>query len=144
MSDARVVYQAGSWDPFHIGHLNVLQTAANLGDVLVIGVATDDYIREYKHREPFCPFCDRIRILSELRCIDFVVPYSGPEDMVPLDLFHVNVVVINEFYGVGDSFHAIRQRKAGELLREHGIRIVRVPRTPGVSSTKIREGEKDV
>jgi len=121
MSNTRVIFKRGAWDPFHIGHLNVLQTAANLGDILVVGVATDDHIRAYKHREPFCPFCDRIRILSELRCVDFVVPYSGPEDMVPIDLFHVNVLVVEQLFGKGDSSHAIRQRKAGKLLQPYAI-----------------------
>ena len=137
-NDARVVYKTVVCDPFHIGHLNALQVAANLGDILVVGLATDDYIREYKHREPFWPFCDRIRILSELRCVDFVVPYNGPEDMVPVNLFHVNVVAIDELHGMGDEPHAIRQRKAGELLRERGICVVRTSRTPNVSSTQIR------
>lgn len=139
-----VVYKCGAWDPFHIGHLNVIHAAASLGDILVIGVATDDYIRDYKNREPYHPFCDRIRILSELRAVDFVVPISGPEDMAYLDLFHVDVVVIGQLYGKGDSPHAIHHRKAEKLLRKRGVYIIRVPRTPNVSSTRIREGEFDV
>ena len=136
----RVVYKRGAWDPFHIGHLNVLQTAANLGDVLVVGVATDELIREYKHREPFWPFCDRMRIMAELRCVDFVVPYSCPSDLVPINLFQVDVLVIGLPYGIGDSTYAKKQRSSNKILRERGIQIVRVPRTPDISSTLIREG----
>ena len=140
MSNKRVVYMCGTWDPFHIGHLNAIQTAANLGDILVIGVATDDFIREDKNREPFHPFCDRSRILAELRSVDFVVPISGPEDMVYMDLFHVNIVVIGQLYGKGDSPRAICRRKAEKLLRKRAVHIVRMPKTPNVSSTRIREG----
>ena len=134
----RVVYQVGAWDPFHIGHLNVLQTAAGLGDILVVGVATDDHIRAYKNREPCAPFCDRIRIMAELRCVDFAVPYRGPEDLVPYELFNVNVLVLGPLAGRGDSPHAIRQKEAYELIQSRGVRIVRVPRTPNISSTQIR------
>jgi len=137
------VYKRGAWDPFHIGHLNVLQTAANLGDILVVGVAIDEWIREYKHREPFWPFCDRVRIMAELCCVDFVTPYSSPKDMVPINVFNVDIVVVDTPYGRGNSFLAINQRRAEKLLKKRGVRTVRIPRTPNVSSTQIRRGNHD-
>lgn len=143
MNNTVIVFKPGAWDPFHVGHLNVIRMAAGFGERLIVGVATDDYIREYKHREPFLPFCDRARIVSELRSVDLATPYSGPEDMVPIDLFGINVVVVDEFYGIGNSTHAKRQRLAIELLRMRHVRIVRVPRTPNVSSTRVREGGTD-
>ena len=133
-----VVYISGTWDPFHIGHLNVIQVAAGLGDILVIGVATDDYLREFKDREPFSPFCDRARILSELRSVDFVIPYHGMEDMIPIDLFNVDIVIVDQQCGKGDSPLAIRQSMAMELLRERDVSIVTVPRTLYISSTLVR------
>ena len=140
MNDARVVYKGGAWDPFHVGHLNVLQFAASLGDILVVGVATDAWIRETKHREPLYPFCDRIRIISELRCVDFVVPGKGTADLTYLDLFHVNIYVINPISGIGDSVRAKRQKRGYDIIRKSGVRIVRFPKTPNISSTAIRGG----
>lgn len=138
MNDVRVVYKRGAWDPFHIGHLNVLQIAANMGDILVVGVATDDWIREYKHREPFYPFCDRVRILSELRPVDFVVPYTSAADIAPVDRYNVTVIVVDQLWGQGSNLLAKHQREMVELLRKRGVSFVEVPRTPNVSSTKIR------
>ena len=140
MSDARVVYKRGAWDPFHIGHLNVLQAAANLGDILVVGVATDDHIRTYKHREPFFTFCDRVRIVSELRCVDFVAPYTSAEDIAPVDIYNANIIVVDQLFGEGGGLLADHQRRAIKQLRKRGVSIVRIPRTPNVSSTRIRAG----
>jgi len=137
------VYISGGWDPFHIGHLNVIQIAAGLGDRLVVGVATDDRIREYKQREPCCSFNDRIRIMSELRSVDVVIPYSGPEDMTPIDLFNVNIVIADQLRGRGKSVLARSQRRALVQLRKRGVTVVRVPRTPGISSTLIRSFTHD-
>ena len=138
MNDVRVVYKLGAWDPFHIGHLNVLQIAANLGDILVVGVATDEWIKEYKHREPFYPFCDRVRILSELRSVDFVVPYTSAADIAPVDRYNVTVVVVDQLWGKGNSLQAKHQRRATKLFRKRGVSFVEVPRTPNISSTQIR------
>jgi len=138
MSNGLVVYKTGTWDPLHVGHLNVLRVAANLGAVLIVGVGTDNYIRVCKGREPFSPLSDRMRIMSELRMIDRVVPYDGPDDMGPVDLFCPDVVVVDEFFGKGGGILAVRQKKACKLLRKRGVRIVVVPRTPGISSTDIR------
>ena len=136
----RVVFKRGAWDPFHVGHLNVLQAAANLGDILVVGVATDNHIRMYKHREPFFPFCDRVRLVSELRCVDFVVPYTSADDIAPVDIYNANIIVVDQLFGEGDGLLAKHQRKMVKLLRKRGVSIVRIPRTPNVSSSRIRAG----
>lgn len=138
MSDTRVVYKGGAWDPLHVGHLNVLQFAANLGDILVVGVSTDDTIRKIKHREPLYPFCDRIRIMSELRCVDIVVPAFGADNLTYTDLFHVDIFVGSGFYGQGEGEYAERQKRGIELLKQRGVRLVRFPETPSISSAQAR------
>ena len=136
----RVVFKRGAWDPFHIGHLNVLQAATNLGDILVVGVATDDHISMYKHREPFFPFCDRVRLVSELRSVDFIVPYTSSADMAAVEMYNVNIIVVDQLYGKGAGLLGRHQRKAIKFLRKRGVSIVRIPRTPNVSSSRIRAG----
>lgn len=134
-----VVYKCGVWDLLHVGHLNVIHIAASLGDKLVIGVATDEYVLEYKGRLPTIPFHDRARLVSEIRCVDAVIPYSAVDDMTPIELFGVDVIVVDEQYGRGDSEHSIKQKRARRKFERKGITLVEIPRTPGVSSTKIKE-----
>lgn len=134
-----VVYKCGIWDLLHAGHLNTIRISKNLGDFLVVGVATDEYTKEYKGHYPVVPFHDRMRLIEELRSVDAVTPYDATEDMRPIDLFGVDVYTIDEHEGVGDTPHAARQRRVLELLEERGVRIIVIPRTPGVSSTQIKE-----
>jgi len=138
-----VVYKAGVWDLLHSGHLNVIRIAASLGDKLVIGVATDEYVLEYKGRLPTIPFHDRLRIIAELRSVDVVIPYHGPNDMVPINLHNVNVVVIDDFPSTGSPERISKAQDWLKELRIRGVQVVVIPRTPVVSSTYIKERIRD-
>src|SRR5690606_26928530 len=56
----RIVYHAGVWDLFHAGHLRVLEQSKKLGDVLIVGVVTDDGAAAYKPRRPVIPQHERL------------------------------------------------------------------------------------
>ena len=49
------VFTSGSFDLFHIGHLNILERSAALGDELIVGVSTDELIQHYKGMPPIIP-----------------------------------------------------------------------------------------
>lgn len=134
-----VVYKGGVWDLLHAGHLNIIRIAKNLGAFLVVGVATDEHVLRYKGHAPTMRFHDRLQVMAELRSVDAVVPYDGPCDLTPIELFGVSIHVVDQFYGVGDGVHPSEQRRAKELWEERGVRFVVVPRTPGISSTRIKE-----
>jgi len=133
-----IVLKTGAWDILHMGHLNALEFSAQLGDKLVIGVATDEYINERKGHQPIMPYHERARLVGALQMVDAVAPYNGPEDMIPVELFGVTVKVVDPDYCVGGSEHAQRQVRAREKLRAMGVQIVYLPRTPYISSTKLK------
>ena len=135
-----VVLKTGAWDVLHEGHLNALEFAAQLGDRLVVGVATDAYITARKGRAPLMPYHERARLVSALRVVDATVPYRGTEDTLPVQLYGVTIKVVDPEYGVGDGAHAERQRSARVTLEALGVRFVYLPRTPGRSSSMIRRG----
>ena len=79
-----VVFTNGCFDILHIGHVRYLQDARALGDLLIVGVNSDDSVRRLKGPDrPVVPEFERVEILSALECVDYVSIFS--ED-TPVDL----------------------------------------------------------
>ncbi|MBB1293834.1 MULTISPECIES: adenylyltransferase/cytidyltransferase family protein [unclassified Pseudoalteromonas] len=68
----RRVITFGTFDIFHVGHINILERAKALGDYLIVGVSSDALNRSKKGRNPVYSEADRVRIISSLRCVDEV------------------------------------------------------------------------
>ena len=73
MTKKTIVYTAGVWDLFHIGHLNIIKKSKRLGDYLIVAVSTDDLVRSYKGYYPAIPYKDRYDIVSACKYVDKVV-----------------------------------------------------------------------
>jgi rfaE bifunctional protein nucleotidyltransferase chain/domain len=72
-----VVWTNGCFDLLHVGHVRSLQAARSLGDVLVVGVNSDDSVRQLKGpSRPIVPVEERVEILSALACVDYVVIFG--------------------------------------------------------------------
>lgn len=73
----KTVFVSGCFDFLHEGHIQFLEKAATLGDVLIVGVLSDKYIRVRKKREPIQKQSHRAHIISSLKMVDHVVgtPY---------------------------------------------------------------------
>jgi len=73
----RIVFTNGCFDLFHMGHLQLLREAKKLGDVLVVGINSEDSVKRIKGEgRPFIPENDRANIVSALDCVDYVVLFS--------------------------------------------------------------------
>jgi len=97
MSDTRkfrVVYTTGAFDPFHFGHLNILRRAKAIAETLIVGVSTDELIRQAKGREPFMNLAQRMAIIAELRCVDRVIPQVDKDKQRIVDTFKVDAIVV--------------------------------------------------
>jgi glycerol-3-phosphate cytidylyltransferase len=62
----------GTFDLFHIGHLQILKRAKELGNYLIVGVSTDALNFSKKQRNPICSEHQRMEIIKELKCVDEV------------------------------------------------------------------------
>jgi len=62
----------GTFDLFHIGHLQILKRARALGDYLIVGISTDALNFSKKERNPICNQKHRMEIINELKCVDEV------------------------------------------------------------------------
>ena len=127
MTKPRIVYTAGSFDMLHVNHLRMLEYAKGIGDVLIVGVNTDELISTYKST-PIIPFEERIALLRALKLPDVVVPQHSLDHIDKIKKLNFNAFV------VGDDW-------AGkyDYLREHGVEVFYFPYGKGISSTSLKK-----
>jgi len=83
----RIVFTNGVFDILHSAHVTYLNQAKQFGDILVIGVNTDESVRQLKGPErPVNTLLERCRVLAGLSCVDFVTQFN---DVNPINLIHV-------------------------------------------------------
>lgn len=129
----RVVFTNGVFDLLHPGHVDILTQARALGDVLIVGVNSDDSVRRLKGpTRPVRMERDRALVLAALESVDAVVVF--PED-TPLELVRAlqpDVIVKGGDYAPGDVV-------GGAEVAARGGEVVIVPLTPGHSTTATLE-----
>ena len=127
-----IVYAAGVWDMFHVGHLNLLKSAKALGDILIVGVSTDDLVFKYKHHHPLLSYEDRAAVVAACRYVDAVVPQRTLEKDEQLEKLDVDILV------VGDDWWE-KKVKGHDYMIKQGRRVIYLPYTTGRSSTILRK-----
>lgn len=127
------VFTSGSFDLFHVGHLNILEKSAALGDELIVGVSTDELIEQYKGMKPVIPFEQRIRIVSSLKCVTKVVKQVKLTEIEQLKRENIDVVTI------GDDWENKYLEGLEWTKAQPGKEVVYFPYTPGVSTTTIKK-----
>jgi len=127
-----IVYTSGSWDLFHIGHLNLIEKSKSYGDKLIVGVSTDELIEKYKGTKPTIPYDQRKRIIESLRAVDLVVKQTELTEVRQLIEHNIDVVTI------GDDWQD-KYLEGLEWMKEQGRLVVYLPYTKGVSTTSIKK-----
>lgn len=127
------VFTSGSFDMFHIGHLNILERSAALGDELIVGVSTDELIQHYKGMPPIIPFEERFRIVSSLKCVTKVVKQVKLTEVAQLQREGIDIVTI------GDDWINKYLEGLEWVKKQPGKEVVYFPYTPGVSTTSIKK-----
>jgi cytidyltransferase-like protein len=130
------VYVPGVFDCLHVGHLNLLDYAASLGEVWV-GLNTDEYTESYKRR-PVYSLEDRMRIVESLRQVDEVIVNSGGADSRTAILECRPRYIVHGDDWTGEAYKRQLNVDDGFLIY-HGIDILHPPYTKGVSTTQILE-----
>jgi rfaE bifunctional protein nucleotidyltransferase chain/domain len=75
----RIVFANGAFDILHVGHVRFLEGAAAEGDLLVVGVNSDESIRRYKSPDrPLQPLAERMELVAAFRCVDLVTSFDEP------------------------------------------------------------------
>lgn len=85
---SNVVLVTGGFDPLHSGHIAYFKAARELGDHLVVGINSDEWLTRKKGR-PFMPFAERAAIIKELSCVDEVIGFNDSDDTACAAIYQV-------------------------------------------------------
>ncbi len=126
-----VVFTNGCFDLLHVGHIQLLQRAKALGDMLVVAINDDDSVRKLKGEpRPVVSVANRARIIAALECVDYVTIFS---DLTPLRLIEElrpDVLVKGADY--------TREEVVGQReVEKYGGRVELVPIVEGQSTSEI-------
>ena len=123
----RKVITYGTYDLLHVGHINLLRRARELGDYLIVVVSSDEF-NAIKGKKAYYSFEDRKKILEAIRYVDEVLPeYTWEQKIDDVVNNNVDVFVMGDD-GTGKF----------DFLKEY-CEVVYLPRTEGISTTKIKQ-----
>lgn len=125
-----VGYLSGTFDLFHVGHLNLLKRAKSQCDYLIVGVHPD---ASHKGKETFIPFDERMAVVGAVQYVDKVVP-SCPEDSDAWDKWHYDRLFVGSDYKGTERF-----MRYEAFFADKGVEIIYFPYTQSTSSTQIRQ-----
>ena len=90
----RVVIVSGGFDPIHSGHIEHFKEAKKLGDILIVGLNSDEWLTRKKGK-PFMPIQERLAVIRELRMVDSAVPFNDENDS-SIDLIKKALVLFDD------------------------------------------------
>lgn len=125
-------YLSGTFDLFHIGHLNLLRRAKRHCDYLVVGVHKD---ASHKGKSTFIPYEERVEIIRSIGYVDKVIP-SEPEDC---DIYIKGIVKYDRLFVGSDYKGTERFNRYEAFFADKGVEIIYFPYTQGTSSTQLRD-----
>lgn len=124
-----VGYLSGTFDLFHVGHINLLRRAKAQCDYLIVGVHDSG---AWKGKETFIPLEERKEVVGSCRYVDKVVD-SCREDSDAWNLWHYDRLFVGSDYKGTERFERYE-----EFFKDKGVEIIYFPYTKSTSSTQIR------
>lgn len=125
-SQPKTVLTFGTFDVFHIGHVNILERARELGDHLIVGVSSDELNLQKKGRYPVYRQEHRLRIVNSLHCVNAVFVEESLELKGEyIQKYQADILVMgDDWSGKFDHFKSLCE-------------VIYLPRTEEVSTTDI-------
>lgn len=118
----------GTFDLLHYGHINILRRAKELGDYLIVVISTDEFNWKEKGKKCYFTYEQRKAMVEAIRYVDMVIPETNWEQK-RTDVRDYDV----DIFVMGDDWEG-----KFDFLKEEGVEVVYLPRTPEISTTQIK------
>lgn len=132
MKKYKIGYTQGTYDMFHIGHLNLINHAKEYCDYLIVGVNSDELVRSYKNKTPVIPEQERAEIVRNIKAVDECVITTTLDKLRALDLYHFDAIFIGDDWKGNPRWEQTRKD-----LAARGVDLIFLPHTDGISSTQL-------
>ncbi len=131
MDKSKIVFTNGCFDILHVGHIELLRKARELGDRLVVGLNSDKSIKEIKgdHRPIMCE-AERYIMLKNLEVVNSVMLFDEPDPLRLIKMIEPDILVKGGDWGEDEII-------GSDFVIENGGSVVRIPLIEGASSTNI-------
>jgi len=138
LSGKSIVFTNGCFDILHRGHVAYLQSAKDMGDILIVGMNTDASVKRLKGNDrPVNTLEDRAFVLSALKSVDYVIPFDEDTPLILIQSIHPDILVKGGDYTLDTIIGA------KEVLA-HGGKVEVIPFVEGKSTTSIIDAIKRV
>lgn len=128
----RLVLTNGTFDLLHIGHVRYLEAARALGDLLVVGINSDESVRGYKGPgRPVVPQEERAEIVAALRCVDYTVIFGEPTASALV------IALRPEIYVKGGDYAGGKALPEADSVRAYGGEVRVLPLEEGHSASEL-------
>ncbi len=129
--EQKLVFTNGCFDILHLGHVDYLSKAADLGDILIVGLNTDESVSRIKgEKRPVQDLHSRSYVLASLRFIDYVVPF---DQSTPYEL----IKFINPDILIKGGDYKPEEIVGYDIVKDNGGQVFTIDLTPGYSTTSI-------
>lgn len=119
----------GTFDLLHYGHINLLRRAKALGDYLIVVISSDEFNWNEKHKKCYFTYEQRKALVEAIRYVDLVIPEeSWNQKHSDMHEYHIDTFVM------GDDW-----KGKFDFLKEEGVEVVYLSRTPEISSSQIKK-----
>ena len=133
----KIVFTNGCFDLIHLGHIEVIARSADLGDILIIGVNTDNSIKILKGKNrPIVEEISRAKQLAALEFVDAVVFFDQDTPIDLIKMINPNVITKGSDYNTDQVI-------GNDIVTQNDGEVVIIPLTQGYSTTSILEKIKD-
>lgn len=134
----KVAFTNGCFDVLHAGHVGYLREARGLADILIVAINADAEVRRQKGEgRPVYPLADRVAVLGELQCVDYVVPFEEPTVHELLRSIRPDV------YVKGGDYRP-EEINEHDVVTELGIELQLLANRPGLGSTQVLERLREI
>lgn len=134
MKKYKIGYTQGTYDLFHIGHLNLLNNAKKQCDYLIVGVNSDELVMQYKNKKTTINEQDRAAIVNAIKGVDKVIITKTLDKKMIRNQIKFDAIFIGDDWKGNE-----RWKRTEEELKEFNTEVVYLPHTEGISTTKINE-----